>query len=156
MRRFVTLALVAGALVLPGQARAEDADVEVRVSGSEAGALMGCRTVDIAKTGRDIFRFVVYRFHQVKRWCWERPRITYRYVSTYVSDVDPNMEYEGVVGANGYYYLWCCGRAKSGHYSYRQGKFSNCILWFPCTRTEYPWVKIWAHGDGSYSYATGL
>jgi hypothetical protein len=156
MRRFVTLALLTGALVLPGPARAADPGVEVRVSGSKAGALAGCRRVDVAKTGRDIFGFVVYRFHQVKRWCWVYPRITHRYVSTYVSDVDPNMEYGGLVGVNGYFYRWCCGSASSGHYSYRQGRFDNCILWFPCSRREYPWVKIWAHGNGSYSYATGL
>jgi hypothetical protein len=156
MRRFVVLALVGAALLVPGQARAADADVEVRVEGDSSALASGCRTVDVARVGRDIFGFVVYRFHQVKRWCWNSPRITYRYVSTYVSDVDPNMDYKGVVASTGNYYTWCCGTTRSGHVSHRQGRFDNCILWFPCTRREYPWVRIWAHGNGSYSYSTGI
>lgn len=141
MRRLLLLALLAGALAVPGEASA---------------SASGCRTVDIARTGKDIFGFVVYRFHQVKSWCWSYPRITSKSIYTYVSDVDPNMDYAGIVAAQGNYFTWCCGNASSGHYSLRQGKFKNCILWFPCSRTEYPWVRIWAHGDGSYRWATGL
>jgi hypothetical protein len=128
MRRFVALALVGAALLVPAQARAADAGVEVRVAGDSAGLSSGCRNVDVARVGRDIFGFVVYKFHQVKRWCWSSPRITYRYVSTYVSDVDPNMDYKGVVAETGNYYIWCCGNSRSGHFSYRQGRFDNCVL----------------------------
>jgi hypothetical protein len=128
MRRFVALALVGAALLVPAQAPAADAGVEVRVEGDSAGLASGCRNVDVARVGRDIFNFVVYRFHQFKRWCWNSPRITYRYVSTYVSDVDPNMDYKGVVASTGNYYTWCCGTTRSGHVSYRQGRFDNCIL----------------------------
>jgi hypothetical protein len=142
VRRLLLLGLVAGAMLMPAEASA---------------SASGCRTVDIAKTGRDITTlFVVYKFHQVKRWCWSYPRVTSVSAYTYVSDVDPNMDYAGVVAAQSYFYPWCCGSSTSGHYSLRQGKFKNCILWFPCSRTEYPWVKIWAHGDGSYRWATGL
>jgi hypothetical protein len=142
VRRLLLFALLAGMLSLPAEANASAA---------------GCRTVDIAKTGRDITTlFVVYRFHQVKRWCWSYPRVTSASAYTYVSDVDPNMEYAGIVSIQGSFFTWCCGNGSSGHYSLRQAKFKNCILWFPCSRTEYPWVKIWAHGDGSYRWATGL
>jgi hypothetical protein len=158
VRRVIALTLLAGALSLPSQAWAEDQGVaEVSVeSPADATLSAGCRTVDVARVGRDIFGFVVYKFHQVKRWCWTFPRITSRSVYTYVSDVDPNMEYRGVVAAYGNYYTWCCSTGSSGHLSYRQGKFDNCIWWFPCTRREYPWVKIYAHADGTYTKATGL
>ena len=156
MRRVVALALAAAALAVCGQAAAADEETvgtESTVAATSAG---GCRTVDIAKVGRDIFGFVVYKFHQVKRWCWDFPRVTSVSVSTYVSDVDPNMDYLGIVGSKSTFYRWCCGSSRSGHYSFRQGKFKNCVLWFPCTRTEYPYVKIWSRADGSYSWATGL
>src|SRR5919109_1065433 len=149
MRRIVALGLVAAALVLPGQAWAAEAAVESADDTVTTASADGCRTVDIPKVGRDIFGFVVYKFHQVKRWCWNYPRITSVSVYTYVSDVDPNMDYDGIVASVSSYYTWCCGRSTSGHYSMRQGKFKNCILWFPCTRVEYPWVKIWARANGS-------
>lgn len=156
MRRVVALAFVAGALVLPAQASAAGAGAQEAEATLETTSAGGCRTVDVARVGRDIFGFVVYKFHQVKHWCWDFPRVTSVSVWTYVSDVDPNMDYLGIVGSKSTFYTWCCGSPRSGHYSFRQGKFKNCVLWFPCTRTEYPYVKIWARGDGSYSWATGL
>jgi hypothetical protein len=156
MRRVIALGLLAGALLVPAEARALDADVEVDVSTSAAADhLTGCRTVDVARIGRSVLGFVVYRFHQVKKWCWDFPRITSRVVWTYVDKVDPNMEYDGVVGALGYYYAWCCGVGSSGHYSFREGKFRNCIPWVGCIGTQYPWVKIWTFANGGYTYATG-
>ena len=163
--------LVCAALLLPAEAQAiggtsttKGRDFELvtkttphpKSGGRSVSSASGCRTVDLAHVGRDIFGFVVYKFHQVKNWCWSYPRITSKSVSTYVSDVDPNMEYRGIVGSAGYFYRWCCGNDYSGHYSFRQGKFENCVLWFPCTRTEYPWVKIWARGDGSFGWDHGL
>jgi hypothetical protein len=156
MRRAIALALAAGALVLPSQAGAAPEGVVGEEGAFAAASATGCRSVDIPRVGRDFFGFVVYKFHQVKRWCWNRPRVTSVTVYTYVSDVDPNMDYAGIVASNSYFYNWCCRSGTSGHYSMRQGKFKNCVLWFPCTRTEYPWVKIWAHGDGSYAWATGI
>ena len=177
MKRVVFLALALGALIAPAGAHAAGdrvAEATAReaaagdavvarvvaesgaVGGRTATSREGCRTVDVSRVGRDIFGFVVYRFHQRKRWCWDYPRIISRAVTVYVTDVDPNMDYHGVTGAIGYFYRWCCSRIRSGHYSFRQGKFRNCILWFPCTRTEYPWVKIWVRANGSWSYDTGL
>ena len=127
MKRVVALALLAGALALPTQAWAAEARAvfteaaEGSVTLSSAG---GCRTVDIPKVGKDIFGFVVYRFHHVKHWCWTYPRITSMTVYTYVSDVDPNMEYRGVIGSKSYFFTWCCRSGTSGHYSLRQA--SSC------------------------------
>src|ERR687895_613495 len=101
MKRCLALAVSAGALVLPSASWAEgggSGQVSVRAA-RVATSAAGCRTVDVARVGRDIFGFVVYKFHQVKRWCWRYPRITSVSVSTYVSDVDPNMEYRGIFGS---------------------------------------------------------
>lgn len=141
MRRLLMLVLLAGVLVFPAQADA---------------SLSGCRTVDVARVGRSPLGFVVYKFHHVKRWCWRYPRITYKSAYTYVSDVDAHtMRYGGLVAATGYYYWWCCGSPSSGHFSFRQGRFSNCFWKFGCWRVDHPWVRIWVHADGTYSARTG-
>jgi hypothetical protein len=157
MRRLLALALVAGALVLPSQAAAADERrLEVRVSGTVARAMAGCRGIDVARIGRSALGFVVYKFHVVKRWCWSFPRVTSVTTYAYASDIDPNWDYKGVIAANGYFYRWCCGVGRSGHYSVRQAKFENCVFTLGCVRREYPWVKIRVHGDGGYRYTTGV
>ena len=141
MRRFLLLALVASVLVVP----------------AEAGAsLSGCRTLDVARVARSPLGVVVYKFHHVKRWCWKYPRITYVRSYTYVSDLDEyTIRYGGVTAATGYMYRWCCGSSTSGHFSLRQGSFSNCFWKFGCWRVDHPWIRIWAHGNGSYTTRTG-
>ena len=141
MRRLLLLALVMGAVSFPAQANA---------------SLSGCRSVDVARVGRSPLGFVVYKFHHVKRWCWRYPRITYARAYTYVSDVDVHaIRYGGVTAATGYAYTWCCRIGTSGHFSLRQGKFSNCFWKFGCWRVDYPWVRIWAHADGTFAARTG-
>jgi len=142
VRRFLLLALVAGVVSFPAQAEASRS---------------GCRSVDVARVARSPLGFVVFKFHQVKRWCWRYPRITSTRVYTYVSDVDAHaIRYGGVTAAAGYSYIWCCRVGTSGHYSFRQGKFSNCFWKFGCWRVDHPWVRIWAHADGTYTARTGM
>ena len=86
MKCLLALVLVVGALAAPGVAAADAADTEVRVSDAGGRTTVfrtndpaarsratssseGCRTVDVAHVGRDIFGFVVYKFHQRNSWC---------------------------------------------------------------------------------------
>lgn len=158
MRRLIALSLLAGALVLPGQAQALEEDAVVTEDPPPHADLSGCRTVDAYRIGRTALGFVAYKFHHVKRWCWVYPRVTSFSSSVYVSNVDPNYDYRGLVSASGSFYTWCCGTTTSGHNSIRQGRFDNCpvILFSGCIRREYPWVRIWVRGDGTYTYRTGL
>jgi hypothetical protein len=116
----------------------------------------GCRQVSVNRYATSVlFGKIVYRFWQDKYWCWSYPRVTSVSVSTHVSDMDPNWYYRGLTSSSSWFYTWCCGNGSSGHYSLRQGRMENCVLKFGCIGTEYPWVKIWARGDGSYSWSTG-
>ena len=114
----------------------------------------GCRSVSIARVGRSLFGSVIYKYWQDKYWCWSYPKVTSASVGVHVGDVDPFWYYRGTVASQGWYFNWCCGSGTSGHYSLRQGKFENVIAG-RLLSSEYPWVKIWARGDGSYSYETG-
>ena len=114
-----------------------------------------CRTVSVARVHRTFLGFVAFKFWQRKRWCWSYPRILSREVSTYITDVDPNYQYVGVVSSWGAWYIWCCGTKYSGHSSFRQARFTNCVLRIGCVGEYYPWVRINSRADGSYVYATG-
>jgi hypothetical protein len=142
VRRLLIVMFFVGVFSFPAQADA---------------SLSGCRTVDVARVGRSPLGFVVYKFHHVKRWCWRFPRITYVHTYTYVSDVDAHtMRYRGLVAATGFYYRWCCSTRRSGHFSFRQARFSNCFWKLGCWRIDHPWVRIWVHADGTYAARTGV
>lgn len=92
----------------------------------------------------------------MKFWCWAYPRITGVNVGTYVSDVDGCcVRYNGLVSAYGWYYGWG-GSDQGGHYSFRQGSFSNCILRYGCLSDAYPWVEIWVNGNGAWKADDGV
>ena len=111
----------------------------------------GCREIDIYKESKSfLFGAVVYRWHHTKRWCWSNGRITTVVTSAYVTNVDPNWYYRGLAASASYFYS-----QNTAHYSFRQARMENCILKFGCIGSEYPWVKIWAYGDGSYRWERG-
>ena len=121
---------------------------------SRAADVSGCRQVDWYESGHSLLGALIYRFHQVKYWCWSYPSITYTNVYTYVSNVDASQQYRGVIGASDYYYTWS-GSSRGGHYSFRQAKFDNCILKYGCVGSSYPWTKIWANGNGAWTASDG-
>jgi hypothetical protein len=112
----------------------------------------GCREIDIAKDGNSfLFNTLVYRWHHFKRWCWSNGRITGVWSSAYATNMDANWYYRRLAASTGYFY----GNNQSGHYSFREAEMENCVLKYGCIGSEYPWVKIWVHGDGSYSWQRG-
>jgi hypothetical protein len=116
----------------------------------------GCDTVDYYVTKRDGFGIqVVWRFHQVKHWCWSYPRITSVSVGSHFSNVDGissvvNYDNHGY----GFYYTWA-GSTVGGHYSYRQGSVSNCVFRIGCIGTAYPQIEIWVNGNGAWTARGG-
>lgn len=145
--------------VRPDEAAAAPAAASMKAATPTRGlarlAGSGCRGVDAARVGRSLFGFVTYKFWQHKDWCWTYPRVTGANSYYWLSDVDPNWIFRGLIASWGDFYNWCCGVWNSGHVSFRQGQFENCIFHYGCLRTEYPWVKIFGHSDGGFSYDTG-
>jgi hypothetical protein len=155
----------AAAEAIPARPDAADAKVKVvrgpvvhmvkRDSLGRTTSTYYCRTVSVARVHRTFLGFVAFKFWQRKRWCWSYPRILSKEVTTYVTDVDPNYQYGGVVSSWGSWYMWCCGTAYSGHSSFRQARFTNCVLKIGCVGEYYPWVRINSRANGSFVYATG-
>ena len=129
----------------------------VRVASAEEDCanVYYCRRVDVARVHRTTLGFVAFKFWHWKRWCYRYPRILSVDMGTYVTNVDPNYRFGGIVSAWQHHYVWCCNRGDSGHVSHRQARFDNCVPWFGCVGTVYPWVRIRAHSDGSYTWRTG-
>ncbi len=114
-----------------------------------------CRRVDVARVHRSLLGFVVFKFWHWKRWCYRYPRIRSVRTGTYVTNVDPNYQYGGITASWQHYFVWCCNRRDSGHVSHRQARFDNCVAYIGCLSSVYPWVRIRARANGSYTYRTG-
>jgi len=152
-----------GASAVAGSVAAEEVDVDASPVVQEVDrdalgrtiATYYCRTLSVARVHRTFLGFVAFKFWQRKRWCWRYPRILSTTVSTYITNVDPNFQYKGVVSSSGNWYVWCCGNPYSGQTSFREARFTNCILKIGCVGEYYPWVRINARANGSYAYTTG-
>lgn len=118
----------------------------------------GCRKVRAWHTGHSLLGRTLYRFHQVKRWCWRYPHITSMTISIDITDVDNCcIRFDGLVegASQTYYYSWKAV-ADGGHFSYRKGQLGNCILRYGCLSTYYPWVQIWVNGNGAWKGEHGV
>jgi hypothetical protein len=132
------------------------ASVRLATEEGDCADVYYCRRVDVARVHRTLVGAVAFKFWHWKRWCYRYPRILSVSTGTYITNVDPNFQYKGLTSAWDQYYVWCCRRGDSGHVSFRQGRFDNCIFRIGCIGTYYPWVRIRAHADGTYSWNTGL
>jgi hypothetical protein len=115
----------------------------------------GCRQVQITRIARSLFGLELFRYWQTKYWCWNSGHtVSSVRIGASGSTSDPTWFYRGTISSQGWAYNWCCSNGSSGHYSFRQGKFEQ-VLAGKTISSKYPWVKIWAYGNGSYSYETG-
>ena len=106
-----------------------------------------CRTRWARATRRNLFRFVVFRYNEMVRWCWRNNAITYFWRDRWPSDTAFGWSFDGHTGTN-CVYEHCPGRGV-GTYSanaWTQGHFHVCVPSY-CVH-KYPLVNIWVHGDG--------
>jgi hypothetical protein len=124
------------------------------------GLSSGCRTLAAYVEARSsIFHTLVYRFYQVKHWCWKYPAINTVNCNANpvscltftddISNVASTESYAKVQSSVSYYYNWG-GSSKGGHYSKITGKFDNCVFKYGCIGSSYPWVEIYTVGNGAW------
>jgi len=113
----------------------------------------GCRSVDVyAQQTSFIFHSRIYRFHQLKSWCWRAGSI-YNERHAWSFDGSSTACLGTIYPANGWYFTWWYGKAMSGHYSEERAHVTNCIFHIGDWKEFYPDVKIWSYADGSYRSA---
>ena len=117
----------------------------------------GCWRVSIARVAKSFIGRTLWKFWQDKRWCASGSTITSKNIGVRATNVDGVWVYRGLIpgGKSGWFYRYCCGNNKSGHYSFRQGHFEQCWPVWGCHSSKHPWVKIWAHSNATYSKEVG-
>jgi hypothetical protein len=123
-------------------------------TGSRALLGSGCYTAWVTRSRSGYFGETLWKYTHEKRYCWTSPRLTSVQTQASACCVDPFWRWRGTIGSNGYFFRWS-GDARGGHYSFRQGRFDQ-VVGGHVTASAYPWIKIWAYGNGSFSYATDI
>jgi hypothetical protein len=113
----------------------------------------GCRQVDVAAVAKSIiFRTVIYKFHQVKHWCWHKG-IVYDERHAWSFQGSATACFNTAFPANAWFFSWR-GFAQGGHFSEEHAWVTNCVFKVGAWNQLYPDVKISAHADGTYESST--
>jgi hypothetical protein len=114
----------------------------------------GCRTVDLFTEQKSfLFHVRIYRFHQVKHWCWRGGAI-YDERHAWEFDGSSTACLDVVYLDNAWYFAWVPGKPQSGHYSEERAHATNCVFHVGDWKEFYPDVRIWAYADGTYKVTT--
>ena len=113
----------------------------------------GCRQVDVAAVAKSfLFQNVIYKFHQIKHWCWHGG-IVYDERHAWSFQGSSTACFNGVYPANAWFFSWN-NKAQGGHYSEERAWVTNCVFKIGAWNQLYPDVRIWAYANGSYNSAT--
>jgi hypothetical protein len=110
----------------------------------------GCKQVDIYAIAKSVlFRTTIYKFHQIKHWCWHSgivydERHSWSFTGSATACLDT------VYPANSWFFTWKWGKGQSGHFSEERAHITNCIFKIGSWKEMYPDVQIRGHADGSY------
>ena len=116
-----------------------------------------CKTVVVKVRQRTLlYLSIAFEWVVEKSWCWAYPKVTWWSVRTYPTQMDRYIQYRGVVGQNDSFFTWCCFSARSGHHTYRMGRFENCLPLKGCIGSWYPRVRINVHGNGTHTVQRGV
>jgi hypothetical protein len=113
----------------------------------------GCRQVDVAAVAKSIiFQTVIYKFHQIKYWCWHRGSV-YNERHAWSFQGSSTACFDTAYPPNSWFFAWH-GNGQGGHFSEEHAHVTNCIWKLGDWTQLYPDVKIWAHADGTYDSST--
>lgn len=126
-------------------------------SGSSSGLVTnpsGCRDLDaVASQKSFLFHSKIYKFHQLKHWCWRRG-VIYDERHAWSFDGGSTACFDTIYPDNHWTFVWWRGLAGSGDFSEERAHVTNCVFHIGDWKEYYPDVKIWAYADGTYKIAT--
>jgi hypothetical protein len=129
-------------------------------NGAAPGGRKGCRQVvgfseDWGRWGPLLlFKFRKYRYASRKFWCWKKGRVLPGTVekAEFVVDTDRFIRPNEHGFVESHMYRWR-GRRNGGHFHEARANLEAClefIIAFCPTAQFHPYIRIYAHGDGSY------
>lgn len=126
-------------------------------SGSGGGGVAypsGCRDLDISTAQSSvIFHTTIYRFHQLKHWCW-RGGVVYGERHAWSFEGSATACLNTVYPPNAWSFVYWHNLGTSGSFSEERAHVTNCIFHIGDWKEFYPDVKIWAFANGDYRVET--
>ncbi|HEX5448935.1 MAG TPA: hypothetical protein VFW85_02615 [Gaiellaceae bacterium] len=114
----------------------------------------GCRDLNVNASQRSfLFHSKIYKFHQIKHWCW-RKGVIYDERHAWSFDGGSTACFDEIYPDNHWTFTWWHGIAGSGDFSEERAHVTNCVFHIGDWKEFYPDVKIWAYADGTYKIAT--
>lgn len=140
-------------------------DSTVTGEGSDSGnggtsTASGCRKVTVHNWAGTLLGFTAYRTHTWLDWCWTRSTqtVTVNGKSWYLSDIDPQFNWKGVVSEPDWSYYYDFGpddgHPRSGYFYNWMGHFESCVIKIAICQQTYPANVIRGHYDGTWSWET--
>lgn len=132
-----------------------DPDVGLVAVDPDTGAVLphGCRQVDVSATATSfLFHSVIYRFHQVKHWCWHNG-VVYDERHAWSFQGSSTACFNTAYPANAWFFSWR-NKAQGGHFSEERAWVTNCVFKIGAWNQLYPDVKIWSYADGTWHAET--
>lgn len=113
----------------------------------------GCLDIEIDATQKSVlFHSEIYKFEQVKHWCWSGG-VIYDERHAWTFDGSSTACFDTVYPDNHWTFSWN-GAPNGGDYSEERAHVTNCVFHIGDWKEFYPDVKIWAYADGTYKVET--
>jgi len=111
----------------------------------------GCKQVDVYAIAKSaIFGATIYKFHQIKYWCWHLG-VVYNERHNWQFQGSSTACFDKAYPPNAWFLNWKWGKGQSGHFSEERAHVTNCIFKIGSWKEMYPDVQITAHADGTYT-----
>ncbi len=117
----------------------------------------GCREISGKITGYNVLGDKIWSFKMTADWCWSSGRITYKHSDYDVST--PGQWWRCLDNSDCLVSTSSSSGTSSPWIRYRQAGYGQC---FPsafgggCYHKNYPWLKFYMYGNGSYTIKHGV
>lgn len=118
---------------------------------------LGCREISGKITGYNVLGDKIWSFKMTAYWCWSSGRITYKHSDYDVST--PGQWWRCLDNSDCLVSTSSSPGTSSPWIRYRQAGYGQCFpsaLGGGCYHKNYPWLKFYLYGNGSYTIKHGI